>query len=364
MLFNLCFQHQLCPNIWKYGEYIPVAKPGRSPQYAKNIRPIMVLPGLARIISKLNCNRLLTDCVNRRLLSSRNCAFQKNKSTHDITIDMTENLYQCFQNGHFGETSFEDLKSAYDSVWIKGLLYRLVNKYNMDGNIIAFLHAQSTHRFTRVLYNGINTDWKHGQDNLPQGMLDSIALFILLYTIQILIKQRMKIGINIKLNQLITMKQDENDKYHKRTFNFDIDFNNFADDSGMDTVALPIKVKLTNKIKRDDRLAMQLAIEDLYDYTRFYQLIVPKAKCSTISFSNKLDFQAYVYELGDDNLELIHSNTHTPQECKHNGRYQYSDGLLRLDENYSENLIEGNGGLDLSNLNEYGEMIALEMSSL
>ena len=92
----------------------------------------MVIPGLARIISKLNCNRLLTDCVNRNLLSVRNCAFQKNNSTHDITIDMTENLLQCFQNGPFGETSFEDLKSAYDSVWIKGLLYKLVHEYGMD----------------------------------------------------------------------------------------------------------------------------------------------------------------------------------------------------------------------------------------
>ena len=59
----------------------------------------------------------------------------------------------------------------------------------------------------------------------------------------------------------------------------------------MDTVALPIKIKLTDKIKRDYRMAMQLAIEDLYDYTRFYQLVVAKIKCSTITFSKKTDFQ-------------------------------------------------------------------------
>ena len=131
LLFSLCFYtHQTCPTIWKYGEYCPVPKLGRSPQFAKNIRPIMVIPGFARIISKLNCNRILIDCVNRKLLSASNCAFQKNKSTHDITIDMTENLYQCFQNGHFCETSFEDLKSAYDSVWIKRLLFKMVNEYS------------------------------------------------------------------------------------------------------------------------------------------------------------------------------------------------------------------------------------------
>ena len=117
--------------------------------------------------------------------------------------------------------------------------------------------------------------------------------------------------------------------------------------------AFPIKIKLNNKIKRDYRLSMQLAIEDLYDYTRFYQLVVSKIKCSTISFSNKLKFQAYVYKLGKDNLELIHANQHEPSECKHNERYQYTDGLLQLDENYLQTLCEGNGCLDLSNLDKW-----------
>ena len=102
---------------------------------------------------------------------------------------------------------------------------------------------------------------------------------------------------------------------------------------------------------------MQLAIEDLYDYTRFYQLVASKIKCSTITFSNKNNFTAYVYNLGKDSLELVHSNQHEPLECKHNPSYQYTDGLLRLNENYQENLKESNGCYDLSNLDKYGEMI-------
>ena len=364
LLFNLCFyDHQVCPNIWKYGEYIPVPKPSRPPQYAKNIRPIMVIPGLARIISKLNCNRLLTDCVNRNLLSARNCAFQKNKSTHDITIDMTENLFQCLQNGHFAETSSDDLKSAYDSVLIKGLLYKLVNEYNMDGNIIAFINSQSTNRLTRVSYNGTNTEWKNGQDNLPQGMPDSIALFILLYNNPNVNKTKNSKNEIYQIESIYYNEVNEKNEYHNKIFNFDIDFSNFADDSGMDTVALPIKIKLTDKIKRDYRMAMQLAIEDLYDYTRFYQLVVAKTKCSTITFSNKLNFQAYVYKLGNDKLELIHAHQHAPPECKHNGRYQYSDGLMRLDDNYQDKLIEGNGMLDLENLDKFGETIKKQLKN-
>ena len=80
LLFNLVFfTHQICPQIWKYGEYIPVPKPGRVSYYCKNIRPISILPGLRRIIGKVHCNRLLTDCVKRKLLSKYNCAFQSNR---------------------------------------------------------------------------------------------------------------------------------------------------------------------------------------------------------------------------------------------------------------------------------------------
>ena len=136
----------------------------------------------------------------------------------------------------------------------------MVNEYNIDGNMIAFIHSQSTNRMTRVSYNGINTTWKYGQDNLPQGMPDSIALFILLYNNPNINKTKNQNWKKYQIESIDYIEIDENNNYNNKTFNFDIDFKNFADDSGMDTIALPIKIDLSNKKKRDYRLAMQLAI--------------------------------------------------------------------------------------------------------
>ena len=86
---------------------------------------------MSRIISKLNSNRLLTDCINRKLISKNNCAFQANRGPDDIYNNLTERILRAFQNGHFIELAFMDLKSAYDSVWAKGLIYRLIKDYNM-----------------------------------------------------------------------------------------------------------------------------------------------------------------------------------------------------------------------------------------
>ena len=181
LLFNLCFFiHQKCPKVWRFGEYIPIPKPGRPPYYCKNIRPIMILPGLARIMSKLNCNRLLTDCIKRKLITKGNCAFQPNHSPEDINLAMTEKIFRAFQNGHFLEWNVEDLKSAYDSVWLNGLLFRLINDYGYDGNIIAWYLQSMRGRQTRLKYNNVITPWQLSQDNLPQGLNESTILFVLL----------------------------------------------------------------------------------------------------------------------------------------------------------------------------------------
>ena len=124
-------------NIWKYGEFVPVPKPCPVPYYCKNIRPIMILPGLGRIIGKLLCNRILTDCIERKILTKYNCAFQRNKSPGDIVNGLVEKIYRAFQNGHFMEIEQLDLKSAYDSVVAYSLLYRMINEFGFDGNIIA-----------------------------------------------------------------------------------------------------------------------------------------------------------------------------------------------------------------------------------
>ena len=180
-LFNLCYyEHQKCPKVWKYAEYTPVPKPGRVPYYCGNIRPISIIPGLARVMGKLLCNRILTDCIERKILSKNNCAFQCNKSPQDIVNNFVEKTYQAYQNGHFMVINQMDLASAYDSVVANSLLYRMINEYDFDGNIIAWYKEALYGRKTRVKYKDCITKWRDSLNNLPQGQTDSTILFDLM----------------------------------------------------------------------------------------------------------------------------------------------------------------------------------------
>ena len=123
---------------------------------------------------------------------------------------------------------------------------------------------------------------------------------------------------------------------------------NFADDCAIAMKPMKSICDMTDKIKFNFRWNLQGGINNFYEFTRFYQLVIAKSKCSTVTFSRKKYFHAYVYKLDGNNLELIHSNNN-PQECIHNERTQYVNPLKEW--------IEGNGDSDLENLDNDGKKI-------
>ena len=131
---------------------------------------------------------------------------------------------------------------------------------------------------------------------------------------------------------------------------FRVELKNFADDVTLEMCPMVKKCNLTKKIKYGYRLNLQHGMNQFYNWTLYFQLILAQAKCSTVTFSRKQQqFHAYVYKLGENKLELIHSNKNCPQKCKHNERQCYVDAIEEKEEN--------NGDSDLDNLDKNGRKI-------
>ena len=207
-----------------------------------------------------------------------------------------------------------DLKSAYDSVWIDALIYKLVKIYKFDGNFIAWISHYFNNRYNRVRLGNTLSNWHKALPNLPQGDTFCPILFCLF------------------LN-------DYNGK------NNNIEFSNFADDCTLEMTAKEQKCKLTNKMKFDLRSELQSEMNHFYQYTLNNKLVLKKIKCNTVTFCNKKNFKAYVYNIDGNKLELIHSIDHAPQKCKHSEKYCYQNGL-----NYND-CEDSNGDSDLEFLN-------------
>ena len=312
MLLNALYEQGYVPFNWRLSEYIPVPKPGRDSSKMSNIRPIQMTPGFARIMNGLLSDRLLYETILREKIKIRanNTAFQMNRNTEDIYLALVEKIFRAIENGHFLELAFMDLKSAYDSVWIDALLYKLIYKYKFDGKLIAWLHHYFYNRYNRVKFNNITSDWHKALPNLPQGDPISPILFV------------------IFLNDYVGK-------------NMDIDFSNFADDCTLEMNTKSGKSNLTNLMKFNMRKSLQEEIDHFYQFTLNNKLVLKKIKCNTVSFSNKNKFKAYVYKIEGKKLDLIHDLSHAPRKCHHSEKYCFLEGM-----GYNE-FEDSNGESDL-----------------
>ena len=318
-LYNLSFiNHRRIPNCWRYSIITPIPKPGRKPIIEQNTRPVSVSPANIRNIEKLNSNRIITSIIEKKIaLRTGNNAFQPNKGTDDNLIDITESIYRAMDNKSFIEMIFMDIKSAYDSVWIDGFIYKLINFNNIDGNIIAWHLDYLNERYNCVRFNGYQTNWILSRKCFPQGgpsMPTWWNLFV--------------------------------DDY--KAIEFIININNFADDTSLfnepnENMSIMIE---TNK-KIEIRKAMQNEINNLYQWSLNWKLIISENKCKSITFTNKNKFNAYIYNVNGNKIDLIHHAHHTPPKCKHNKITNYHAwnynlneelGYLSEDSNLSDNV--------------------------
>ena len=148
---------------------------------------------------------------------------------------------------------------------------------------------------------------------------------------------------------IVESKFDIDDPKFVEIDRFRIEFMNFADDRILGMKPLLSKCKLDKVIKYNYRLNLQSSISNFFYWTRFYQLVLAKVKCNTVTFSRKKYFHAYVCKLDGDKLELVHSHSNAPQKCKHNEQLQYFNPF--------DELSEGNGDSDLDNMDENGNKI-------
>ena len=279
-IFNLTYIiHKTCPNVWKASNIHPIPKPGRDNSYAKNNRPISLMPLLMRIFSKILCKRFLTNCIRNNRFKWWNNGFQPNKSCDDILIRLTEKIYQSFDTQSMTEITFMDIQSAYDTVWIPGLIYKLKENFNISGTFLIWMSGYLIHRFNRVTLNNHKTEWKITSIGLPQGDPMSPPLWCVYI--------------------------DDYEIKHSS-----IDLNAFADDMSMSTLPSPLSVHM--------QIELQNELDNFYDFTLFWRLIINAAKCNTITLTHKQNYKSNVYNINKVDLDCVHAPTNAPVECTHN----------------------------------------------
>ena len=126
---------------------------------------------LARLLAAIIANRLLTHCSTdpRYQLQYWNVAFQPNKAIDEMLVNLVTDGNAALANDSAINVVAADISSAYDSIHIESLMYKLRRNFDLTGRILNWLYNFLKLRWTRVVIGNSTGEWKQLTQGLKQG---------------------------------------------------------------------------------------------------------------------------------------------------------------------------------------------------
>lgn len=172
ILNNMCF-----PQSWKISKTIPIKKPKKDGDNPENYRPISLLPNISKIFEKVINERIVDFCEEKNIIPDNQFGFRKEHGTvHAINKFVSDTLWH-FQKDEVTGACLIDLKKAFDSVWLDGLIYKLL-KFEFPPHLVRIIYNMINGR-QFLINDGVTTlDTPFSiQNGLQQGTINSPVLF-------------------------------------------------------------------------------------------------------------------------------------------------------------------------------------------
>lgn len=304
ILFNNIINNGYYPSQWKQAKIIPIQKPDKDPEDATSYRPISLLPNISKVFEVIINQHILKHCGGNKLIPDQQFGFRKQLSTshaiHKFTSDVAKDLHNCKAVG----ACLVDLEKAFDSAWIKGLLYKLYKK-DFPKPLIMIIWNMLKDRDIKVA--GSNQTLSRPsklKEGLQQGTVNAPTLF------------------NI---------------YSAETLNlFDLNSNNsnskalaYADDL---IVYTSCKSITKTKIEQEDKL------NKINNYYKTWKLKINPKKCESILFRKPTRFLSKEKKESykEFRLEIKEEGTNEREQIPHNKLVKYLgvhiDELFRISQ--------------------------------
>lgn len=177
-IINNIFKLKYFPSCWKTALAIPLPKPGKNSSDPENYRIISLLSVLSKITEKIMLDRLKSHIKRRKLLINEQFGFREGHNTIMQVARITNDIIVHYNKGYTTQMSLLDICKAFDTVWIHGLVHKLI-KHSFPAELIVLLNSYLRDRKLKIKVNAAVSNEKILHAGVPQGSVLGPTLFIL-----------------------------------------------------------------------------------------------------------------------------------------------------------------------------------------
>lgn len=174
ILFNHCIANGHFPLVWKFALIISIPKANKNAKVITNYRPISQLSSISKVFEKILLIRMKK--ISDMTTFSNQFGFKNNCGTIQPLSIIHNTIAEGLNAGKFTTLVSLDIQSAFDSVWTRGLLYKLSNQ-GFDSFWIKIINSFLTNRSFAVKIGSSISASHDIVAGTPQGAILSPYLF-------------------------------------------------------------------------------------------------------------------------------------------------------------------------------------------
>ena len=178
LLYNFILRTGFFPTIWKTSKTLMFPKPNKPTEHPSSYRPIQLTPTFSKIFEKILVNRLHTHLHRHRSLPIFQAGFRPGYNVNDPLLRLSNIITNHYNLAHPSCLILFDLEKAFDKVWHRGLMFKLLTLKLP----IAYLRLIYAFLSNRIAYVYIHNSCSHPifiHCGVPQGSALSPLLYLL-----------------------------------------------------------------------------------------------------------------------------------------------------------------------------------------
>ncbi|GFV35548.1 RNA-directed DNA polymerase from mobile element jockey [Trichonephila clavipes] len=174
--FQDLFDNAIVPNSWKHAVILPIPKQCKDKTRISSYRPIALTSIFSKTSERVLTNRLSYFLTTERKLHPQHYGFVPFKDSRSATYLIHKAIMDAkLKKKYFVGVSL-DIKNAYDSVYVDGLLYKCL-QIGITGKTAIWIHKFLTYRSFQIKWRGYLSSIRIFPQGLPQGSVLSPILY-------------------------------------------------------------------------------------------------------------------------------------------------------------------------------------------